>query len=218
MKRIFDFVIGLSFDESYKWFYLVVHSIILICIVSLLFVEVRPLQNISELPRRYRYLNLEVVAMRVPDGDGFDFVHVPKLACPGLKKHHHARKIRARLAGIDAPETGGQALAEESQNYLQTLILNKQILINPLGIDRYGRLLVMAWKGNININQEMVRAGYAVVYRENNAKYGKYYTKLNSSELFAKKRSNGIWGLENMETPGEFKRRKRMEKILDASK
>lgn len=212
MPNFLEYILSLKFHEANAWLYLLADGIVFMYILVLFCSDMVPLQNISDLPKKYRHLLLRTEVIRVPDGDGFEFVHIPKFRFMGIIFRFTKKRIRARLAGIDAPEiggtiSGGQALAEESCSYLCSLIFNKQIIIQPLGVDRYYRLLVIAWVDGINVNQEMVKAGYAVVYRERNAEYGSYYHRLDLAEKFAKKRSNGVWALREFETPAEYKRR-----------
>jgi len=76
-----------------------------------------------------------------------------------------------RLVGIDAPELSHKK-REPSQPYAQTatkhlagLVLNKMVEIKGYGQDRYGRTLAVVFLGGKNVNLEMVKAGYAEVYR-----------------------------------------------------
>lgn len=45
------------------------------------------------------------------------------------------------------------------------LVLNKTVDIGGYGMDRYGRVLGIITVGERNVNLEMVKAGYAEVYR-----------------------------------------------------
>ena len=67
-----------------------------------------------------------------------------------------------RLIGIDAPEKG-QPGADEARTFLKKLIEGKQIRLegDKENRDKYKRLLRYAYIGDIFINAEMLRRGYA---------------------------------------------------------
>ena len=69
---------------------------------------------------------------------------------------------KVRLIGIDAPELS-QPGGEESREYLTHLILNKGVILDKGHEDRdkYNRLLRFVYTGDLCINEEMIRQGYA---------------------------------------------------------
>ena len=76
-----------------------------------------------------------------------------------------------RLVGIDAPEIShkkreaSQPYAQAATKYLAGLVLNETVEIKEYGLDRYGRTLGVVFVGGKNVNIEMIKAGYAEVYR-----------------------------------------------------
>jgi micrococcal nuclease len=76
-----------------------------------------------------------------------------------------------RLVGIDAPEIShkkrepSQPFGQAATKYLAGLVLNKTVEIKDYGQDRYGRTLGVVFVDGKNVNLEMVKAGYAEVYR-----------------------------------------------------
>jgi len=76
-----------------------------------------------------------------------------------------------RLVGIDTPELShkkrepSQPYAQAATKFLAGLVLNKTVEIKEYGQDRYGRTLAVVFLGGKNVNLEMVKAGYAEVYR-----------------------------------------------------
>ena len=76
-----------------------------------------------------------------------------------------------RLVGIDAPEIShkkrepSQPFAQTATKYLAGLVLNKTVEIKEFGQDRYGRTLGVVFLSGKNVNLEMVKVGYAEVYR-----------------------------------------------------
>ena len=126
-------------------------------------------------------------------------------------------KLTVRLYGIDAPETPkinqhtghinkpGQPFGEKSWKALNAKIMEKQVRLDIIEIDRYKRMVGMIWIGDRNINLEMVREGYAEAYTEFLKK--PYRTEFLSAEREARSAKRGIWGLPDYERPRDFKKR-----------
>ena len=76
-----------------------------------------------------------------------------------------------RLVGIDAPEVShkkrkpSQPFAQAATKHIAGMVLNKNVEIKEYGQDRYGRVLAVVFLDGKNVNLEMVKAGYAEVYR-----------------------------------------------------
>ena len=114
-----------------------------------------------------------------------------------------------RLWGIDAPEfkqeckgaQGKYLCGREAQKQLRVLIENSVLSCKGLGRDKYDRLLAVCRKGNIDINAELVRNGFAYAY-------GGYQSEENQ----AKRAKRGVWAGNN-ERPKAY--RERMQADLD---
>ena len=107
-----------------------------------------------------------------------------------------------RLAGIDAPELPikthqiGQPFSQKSKEYLEEMVLSKNVAIVSYGKDRYGRRLGVVFADGKNVNLEMIKAGLAEVYR------GKPIQGFDNSpyrwaESEARKALLGIWELRD---------------------
>ena len=76
-----------------------------------------------------------------------------------------------RLVGIGAPERSkkkrepGQPFSQKAKEHLAGLVLNKSVDIKQYGVDRYGKILGVIVLEGININLEMLKMGFAEVYR-----------------------------------------------------
>lgn len=70
--------------------------------------------------------------------------------------------FRVRYIGMNTPETG-QPCAAEATNYNAELVMGKSVtLVKDVSeTDRYGRLLRYVYVGDIFVNAELVRQGYA---------------------------------------------------------
>lgn len=94
-----------------------------------------------------------------------------------------------RLEGIDAPERG-QPYGEQARNDLLALVGGKQAVLVPSDTDRYGRTVVRAWIGELDVNREMVKRGAAWFDSE--------YSKdavLYDEESRARHQKRGLWRL-----------------------
>ena len=119
-------------------------------------------------------------------------------------------KLKIRLYGIDAPEVAhgkipGQPMGKESLIVLKNKVLNKNVKIDLLDVDRHRRIVALLWMGSRNINLEMVKEGYAEAYRE----YLKDPHRLSfmEAEREARTAKKGIWALATYERPSAFKKR-----------
>lgn len=100
-----------------------------------------------------------------------------------------------KLKGVDAPELG-QEFAEESLNYLQKLITDKNVIVEYSGKDRWGnRLVYVTTKNGKSINQMMIKGGYGWVDRF-------FLKQVDLMELQAVAQSKKI-GLWNKDKPME---------------
>ena len=76
-----------------------------------------------------------------------------------------------RLVGIDAPEIShkkrepSQPYAQAATKFLAGLVLNTSVEVKEYGPDRYGRTLGVVFVAGKNVNLEMIKVGYAEVYR-----------------------------------------------------
>lgn len=70
-----------------------------------------------------------------------------------------------RMLGINTEEKG-MPHADSAKQHLQLLLNSGKIRLesDEVDKDRYGRLLRHVWAGDVHVNAEMVRAGYAHVY------------------------------------------------------
>ena len=138
---------------------------------------------------------------RVADGDTL------------MATSENATVLRVRLLGIDAPETPhrgkpGQPFGLEAGRYLARLVFNRQVRVELFGPDVYRRILAVLWHDGANINVEMVRAGFAEVYRGTRCQA--YCRDLGDAERWAQRERAGMWAQERYESPAAYRRRNRI--------
>jgi micrococcal nuclease len=98
-----------------------------------------------------------------------------------------------RLIGIDAPESG-EDFAAEATAALRELIGGKIVRLEEDADeqDQYGRLLAYVWSGDVFINAEMLRRGWATLYTV--PPNVRHRDELLAAENEAKRAQSGCWG------------------------
>lgn len=71
----------------------------------------------------------------------------------------------AKKTVIKKQEWTGQPYSKKSTKHITSLVLKKTVDIKSYGKDRYGRTLGVVFVDGMNVNLEMVKAGFAEVYR-----------------------------------------------------
>ena len=107
---------------------------------------------------------------------------------------------KIRLHGIDAPETKQTCkidnedwyCGKQSTKELKNLINNQKVECVTNDVDRYNRYIAVCFVNEININQWMVKNGWAIAYRY----YSKDYVV---EEEYANDKKLGIWKSEFIE-------------------
>lgn len=130
--------------------------------------------------------------IKIADGDTFT-----------LLLEHDNFKVRVRLVSIDCPEKK-QPFSKKAKQYLSQLIFGKKVKVYYHKKDRYGRVLGEVFVDNINVNEEMLKAGYAWHFK----KYSKD-KHLAELENQARKKKIGLWNDPNPIPPWEWRKRKR---------
>ncbi len=92
----------------------------------------------------------EGVVVAVPDGDSLTVNR-------GGRLHH------VRLYGIDSPEYG-QSCWMEARGLTREITMGRQVSVEPMDTDHYGRNVALVWSQGRLVNSELVRKGQAWVY------------------------------------------------------
>ncbi|WP_136798701.1 thermonuclease family protein [Desulfosediminicola ganghwensis] len=75
------------------------------------------------------------------------------------------RQHKIRLYGIDTPEKG-QAFGNSAKKFTAGLVAGKQVEVKAYDVDRYGRTVGVVMVAGLNVNRELIKAGYAWQYRK----------------------------------------------------
>lgn len=116
---------------------------------------------------------------------------------------------KIRLEGIDAPEHGQTCTAngtpwrcgEAATGWLKDLLAAREVACVPKGNDRYGRVLATCYLGGENLNERIVREGWALDFR-------RYTSVYLPAEDQAKRRGAGLWR-GDFTPPWEWRRQQR---------
>lgn len=98
-------------------------------------------------------------------------------------------RIRVRLQGIDAPEHD-QPGGREATQFLRQHLNDRDVQLEPVSQDQYGRLVAIVHSGGMNLNRELVRAGHAWAYRRYMRRGERELCRL---EHEARQSGRGLW-------------------------
>ncbi len=145
-----------------------------------LFILVFLLQGCGLLLSIFAPNQYEGKVIKVADGDSITILY-------------EGKELRIRLAEIDAPERG-QPFWRKSREILADYVAGKEVTVEEFDVDQYGRVVGHVYLGDLWVNGELVRGGYAYVY----PKYA-VSKKLYEFEKDAQGNKAGIWKLPKKE-------------------
>lgn len=82
-----------------------------------------------------------------------------------LKVLQDGRETKIRLYGVDTPEKK-QAFGQRAKNFTASLVAGKMVDVEPVDQDRYGRTVGLVTVTGRSLNEELVKNGFAWVYRQ----------------------------------------------------
>jgi endonuclease YncB( thermonuclease family) len=120
-----------------------------------------------------------------------------------------SKRIKVRLACVDAPETSQSPYGMEARRALQGLLpIGSQVTLMTKATDRYGRSVAEVLKGSTNINQSVVGSGNAFVYWQFISGCDRQtYSRL---EKDARLKGAGVWSVPGgIQRPWNYRRGRR---------
>lgn len=120
----------------------------------------------------------EVAVTSITDGDTFE-----------VTRSSGETEV-VRLAGINAPERGECHFAEAT-DYLADQTLGRDIVLEKVGIDRFGRSLAYVSRGDIDLNESLVAHGHAIALTPDEETSDS--TRLLHAEREAAESDLGLW-------------------------
>jgi micrococcal nuclease len=124
--------------------------------------------------------------LRIVDGDTIDV-------------DLEGKKTRVRLIGVDTPEISlalKQRFGKEAKLFLKNVLQGERVYLEyddaQARLDRFGRTLAYVYRApdGMFANLELVRQGYAQVFRKFNFKFKDSFLE---QEQLAKQKGKGIW-------------------------
>lgn len=111
--------------------------------------------------------------------------------------------VKVRIAEIDAPEKG-QAFGTRSRQHLADLCFQRQAIVRPQTVDRYGRTVARVECSGTDVSASQVRSGMAWVF-------DRYVTDraLYPLQDEAREASRGLWADINPVAPWEWRKQHR---------
>ncbi|QOR01946.1 thermonuclease family protein [Campylobacter sp. 2014D-0216] len=120
-----------------------------------------------------------------------------------LEATYKDEKLKIRLFGIDAPESD-QAYGKMATQFLSAIVLKKEVTLSVKDEDKYGRILAIVYLNDKDINQVMVKNGFAWAYE--------YYSDLYLDEQnYAKEHKKGLWVDEDPIEPYKWRKQIRLK-------
>jgi micrococcal nuclease len=117
---------------------------------------------------------------------------------------------RVIIAGIDCPELT-QEFGNEARQFVESLILQKQILVKIIGKDRKGNYLGIVMVGDIDLRTQLLKEGLAWTSEKESG------ADLESIRSWAQQKGKGLWKSEKPTPPWVHRREQSMMQAKSSS-
>lgn len=117
-----------------------------------------------------------------------------------VRREAGVRPMKVRLADIDAPEKG-QDFGDAAKRSLAAMLSGREVRIDPLAVDTYGRLVARLYVDDASVNEEMVRRGMAWEYSLNHR--NREYLRL---QVEARQARRGLWVQRDPVAPSQWRK------------
>lgn len=108
----------------------------------------------------FLFFGMLLGACSVVQADEFDAKVIVVMDGDTVMVLRGGKKIKVRLANIDAPESA-QEFGKESRQALANMVLKKQVHVSSKAVDSYGRLIAELSVDGKNVNEAQVSNGMA---------------------------------------------------------
>lgn len=112
-------------------------------------------------------------------------------------------KQRVVFADIDCPELG-QAFGAEAKLFVEKLILQKKVMVQFKGKDRFGNYLAVVMVGDDDLRVQLLKEGLAWTSEKKPAE------DLEPYRSWAQQKSRGLWKQSNPTPPWTYRRQNSM--------
>ncbi|OQX15977.1 MAG: hypothetical protein BWK76_12210 [Desulfobulbaceae bacterium A2] len=113
------------------------------------------------------------------------------------------KKVEVRLYGIDAPEYR-QRYALLARTTLSRLVSNREVEVERMDVDAYGREVALVRQQGVLINEELVRLGAAWVY-PHYCRSEPACSRWRELEQTARRERRGLWRDKSPQPPWEWR-------------
>lgn len=112
------------------------------------------------------------------------------------------QQFKIRLYGIDCPESG-QAFGSKAKQFTSSLVFGKNVEVTVYDIDKYGRSVGVVRVDGLNVNEAILKNGFAW-------RYTKYCTESfcndwKAFEEHASRQGVGLWSEKNPMPPWDWR-------------
>ncbi len=119
-----------------------------------------------------------------------------------IKVLHDGKVEKIRLYGIDTPEKA-QDFGQKAKALTSSLVAGRNVEVQQKDVDRYGRIVGLVTIDGRNLNELIVRNGYAWVYRQYCQE--KFCADWIKTEATAKQLKKGMWSDPHIIPPWEWR-------------
>ena len=126
------------------------------------------------------------VVATVNDGDTIEVVGPSKVE-------------KIRIVDIDCPEIG-QPYGYNAKRVTLSLVQGKEVVVKPVGKDRYGRTLAEVYVDGKSLGEELVKSGAAWWFEKYSSNL-----KLKTMEVEARQKKVGLWAEANPMSPWDWR-------------
>ena len=116
-----------------------------------------------------------------------------------------SKQYKIRLYGIDTPEKK-QGFGQKAKKFTSDMVFRQQVKIVAYDTDRYGRTVGMVYIGKKCLNEELIKNGYAWVYKKYCSE--SFCNRWLQLERKARVNKLGLWTYDNPVAPWEIRRGK----------
>lgn len=113
------------------------------------------------------------------------------------------RAVKIHLEGIGCPELH-QDFGNRAKQFTSSLVFGKDVQVNELSRDRYGRMVAKVYVGNLDVCLELVKAGLAWHFKRYSSD-----PVLAAAEIEARAAKKGLWSMRSPVPPWEWRKEHR---------
>lgn len=123
-----------------------------------------------------------------------------------IKVLRAGQQVKIRLYGVDTPEKK-QAFGQAAKRFTAGLVAGKEVAVEPIDIDRYGRTVGLVTVDGVSLNRELIRGGFAWYYGQYCKK--SFCADWQGLEAQARAAGVGLWAEPAAQAPWDWRKDRR---------